>query len=176
MIRPATPEDAAAIQAIYAHHVTHGTGTFEEVPPSVEEMASRLRTVQGYDLPWLVDKEDGALRGFAYAGPFRTRSAYRYTVEDSVYVAPGWQGKGVGKALLTEVIEICRGMGVREVLAVIGDSANGGSIGVHRSCGFIPVGTATGLGYKHGRFLDVVFMQLTLDGSDGPPASPGLAL
>jgi len=176
MIRPAASADIQAIQAIYAHHVVHGTGTFEETAPGVEVMAERMAAVTGHALPWLVDEVDGVLRGYAYAGPFRPRSAYRYTVEDSVYVAPDFMGQGVGKGLLAAVIEHCRQMGVREILAVIGDSQNKGSVGVHRTCGFRMVGTAQGVGYKHGRFLDVVFMQLSLNAADGLPNWEGLRL
>lgn len=176
MIRPAASADLPAIHAIYAHHVVHGTGTFEEAAPSIEAMAERMTAVTSLGLPWLVDEADGVLRGYAYAGPFRTRSAYRYTVEDSVYVAPDAMGQGVGKALLAAVIEHCRAMGVQEILAVIGDSENQGSTGVHRSCGFRMVGTAQGVGYKHGRFLDVVFMQLSLNTADGLPKWEGLRL
>lgn len=176
MIRPALAADAAAIQAIYAHHVTHGTGTFEEVPPAVEEMAARMDAVLAKGCPFLVDEVGGTVRGFAYAGPFRLRSAYRYTVEDSVYVASDSMGKGLGRALLAAVVETCRDIGVREILAVIGDSANAASVGVHRSCGFEMIGTAKGVGYKHGRFLDVVFMQLSLNADAGPPSWDGLPL
>lgn len=176
MIRQALPSDAADIQAIYAHHVAHGTGTFEEAAPDVAAMEARMADVTTRGLPWLVDETDGEIRGYAYASAFRLRSAYRYTVEDSVYVAPAHQGQGVGKALLTAVVGVCRRMGVREVLAVIGDSANARSVGVHSACGFRMVGTAQGVGYKHGRFLDVVFMQLSLNADDGPPAWQGLKL
>jgi L-amino acid N-acyltransferase YncA len=175
VIRPAVPADAAAIQAIYAHHVAHGTGTFEEVAPSVEDMAARMAGVIDKGCPYLVDETDGRIRGFAYAGPFRLRSAYRYTVEDSVYVAPDCMGQGIGRNLLTAIVEQCRQMGVREILAVIGDSANGGSVGVHLTCGFYHVGVARNVGFKHGRFLDVVFMQLSMNQA-GDPEWEGLPL
>jgi len=176
VIRPATPADAAAIQAIYAHHTTHGVGTFEETPPSVEAMAARMADVAARGLPWLVDEHEQRLRGYAYAAPFRLRSAYRYSVENSVYVAPDAQGQGVGKALILAVAGLCRRMGLREMVAVIGDSANVASIAAHRACGFRMVGTADGVGYKHGRFLDVVFMQLSLDNDAAAPAWEGLKL
>ena len=177
IVRAATSADVEQVRAIYAHHVLHGTGTFEEVPPTLEQMAQRLADVQGRGLPWLVAEEDGRIVGYAYASPFRLRSAYRYTAEDSVYVAPDRQGRGVGKAVLAQVVEECRRLGLRQVLAVIGDSANRGSIGVHAALGFEMIGTTPGLGFKQGRFLDVVFMQLALNGgTEGVPEVAGLAL
>jgi phosphinothricin acetyltransferase len=177
IIRPATSADAAACQAIYGHNAVHGTGTFEEAEPSLEEMQRRMATVTGYGLPYLVAEEAGQVLGFAYAGPFRLRAAYRYTVEDSVYVAPDAKGRGVGKALLSQVIAACEALGLHEMLAVIGDSANAGSIGLHRSCGFEMVGTSPGLGFKHGRFVDVVFMQRALNGgAEILPTAKGLTL
>jgi L-amino acid N-acyltransferase YncA len=177
IIRSATPADAAACQAIYGHNAVHGTGTFEEAAPSLDEMQRRLASVTGYSLPYLVAEADGQVLGFAYAGPFRLRAAYRYTAEDSVYVAPDAKGRGVGKALLTEVIMACEALGLRQMLAVIGDSANTASIGLHRSCGFDMVGTSPGLGFKHGRFVDVVLMQRALNGgAQGLPDVGGLVL
>jgi L-amino acid N-acyltransferase YncA len=177
IIRPATPADAAACQAIYGHNAVHGTGTFEEAEPSMDEMQRRMATVTGHGLPYLVAEADGQILGFAYAGPFRPRAAYRYTVEDSVYVAPEAHGRGVGKALLLAVIAACEALGLHQMLAVIGDSANAGSIGLHRSCGFEMVGTSPGLGFKHGRFIDVVFMQRALNGgASALPTAQGLTL
>lgn len=176
-IRPATIADATAVQAVYAHHVAHGTGTFEEVAPSVDEMTTRIAAVLDRGLPYLVAAEDDGLAGFAYAGPFRLRSAYRYTVEDSVYVAPAATGRGVGRALLTALVGACEAAGLRQVVAVIGDSDNAASIGVHRACGFEHGGVLRGVGYKHGRFLDVVLMQRALDGgATRPPDSAGMRL
>lgn len=176
-IRPATPADAAAVHAIYAHHVAHGTGTFEELAPTPEEMAARIAAVLDRGLPYLVAEEDNAVLGFAYAGPFRLRSAYRYTAEDSVYVTPAAAGRGVGRALLTELVAACEKAGLRQLIAVIGDSANAASIGVHRACGFEHSGVAKGVGYKHGRFLDVVFMQRALNGgTTRPPDAAGMRL
>lgn len=177
IIRPATSEDAADVQAIYAHHVLHGTGTFEESPPDLDEIRRRMGEVEGRGLPWTVAEDEGRVLGYAYASPFRLRAGYRFTAEDSVYVAPDAAGRGVGKALLFEVVRVCSDLGLRQLLAVIGDSENEASIGVHRACGFEHVGTCPGLGYKQGRFLDVVFMQRPLNGgSDRPPDRAGLAL
>ncbi len=162
-IRPASFDDAAALAAIYGHHVLHGFGTFEEIPPLTEEMARRVASVRGFGLPYLVAEIDGGVAGFAYASAFRTRAAYRYTVEDSVYIAPDRMGQGIGKALLLRVIEACETLGLRQMVAMIGDSANGGSIGVHRSCGFEPSGVLKGLGFKGGRWVDVVTMQRELN-------------
>ena len=168
-IRTATSDDAAALAAIYGHHILHGLGTFEEVPPSTEEMSRRAAAVLGFGLPYLVAEFDGAVAGFAYASAFRTRAAYRYTVEDSVYIAADRLGQGIGKALLTRVVEACEGLGLRQMVALIGDSGNAGSIGVHRSCGFELTGTFRGLGFKAGRWVDVVMMQRELNpGRDTP--------
>jgi L-amino acid N-acyltransferase YncA len=176
-IRPATAADAPALAAIYGHHCLHGFGTFEEAAPSPEEMAQRLAAVTGRGLPYLVAEEDGQVVGFAYAGPFRPRAAYRYTAEDSVYIAPGMQGKGVGKALLTEVIAACEALGLRQLMAVIGDSGNAGSIGLHRSLGFAQTGIGRSVGFKLGRWVDIVHMQRALNGGDtSPPTGSGLAL
>lgn len=174
-IRAAMSDDAAALAAIYGHNVIHGFGTFEEIVPSTEEMGRRLSSVLKLGLPYLVAEIDGEVAGFAYASAFRTRAAYRYTVEDSVYVAPDRQGQGVGKALLLAVIAECEALGLRQMVAMIGDSENAGSIGVHRSCGFEPSGVLRGLGFKAGRWVDVVTMQRTLNsGMEGIPAEAGM--
>lgn len=176
-IRPATVADAVAVQAIYAHHVAHGTGTFEEVAPTPEEMAARIASVLDRGLPYLVAEEGGVVLGFAYAAPFRLRSAYRYTAEDSVYVGSGASRRGVGRALLTALVAACEAAGLRQLMAVIGDSGNAASIAVHRACGFEHAGVATSVGYKHGRFLDVVFMQRALNGGGTrPPDTEGMRL
>ncbi len=172
-IRAATSDDAPALAAIYGHHVLHGFGTFEEVPPGAEEMARRIAAVTGRGLPYLVCELDGAVRGFAYASPFRTRAAYRYTVEDSVYIAPDRQGQGIGKALLGAVIAACELLGLRQMVAMIGDAANAGSIGLHRSCGFTPAGVLSAAGFKAGRWVDVVIMQRPLNGGAETPPGPG---
>jgi phosphinothricin acetyltransferase len=174
-LRPAEPEDVPAIQAIYAHHVLHGLGTFEEVPPSPAEMAERCAAVLDRGLPWLV-AEEGEVLGYAYAGPFRTRAAYRFTVEDSVYVAEAARGKGVGRALLTAIIAECEAMGLRQMVGVIGDSGNAASIALHRACGFELKAIVPAVGWKHGRWVDVVWMQRALGpGASTPPDGPGIS-
>lgn len=154
--------DLDDMTAIYAHHVLHGTGSFEEVPPTVSIMRERwqARELDGY--PTLVAELRGALCGFAYAGNYKPRSAYRFTVEDSIYIAPEAVGRGVGSALLNELVELCKAAGYRQMIAVIGDSANTASIGLHERCGFHLIGTAKHLGYKHERWLDIVYMQRAL--------------
>jgi L-amino acid N-acyltransferase YncA len=174
-IRSATEADAAALAAIYGHNVLHGFGTFEEIVPSTEEMGRRLSAVLRHGLPYLVAEIDGAVAGFACATAFRTRAAYRYTVEDSVYIAPDRQGRGVGKTLLMAVIAECEALGLRQMVAMIGDSQNAGSIGVHRACGFEPSGVLRGLGFKAGRWVDVVTMQRVLNaGAEGLPDAVGI--
>ena len=177
LIRDAAEADIAVIAAIYAHHVRQGGGTFEETPPSGDEIAGRWRGIRQLGLPWLLAEDGGRPLGYAYATPFRPRSAYRYVAEDSVYVAPDAQGRGVGKALLTELIARCEALGLRQLLAVIGDSDNAGSIGLHASLGFRRTGAFEGVGYKHGRWLDIVMMQRALNAGDSaPPDSQGLPL
>ena len=178
MIRPVTGADVAAVTAIYGHHVLNATGTFEETPPSEGEVIARIASVEALKLPYLVAEDDGGrVTGFAYASAFRPRHAYRYTAEDSVYVHPDVMGQGVGRALLSAVIERCEALGVRQLVAVIGDSANAGSIGLHRSLGFVDAGVGSALGFKFGRWIDVVWMQKALGaGSDAAPAGDGLRL
>ena len=177
-IRGASEADAAAVGAIYGHHVLHSLGTFEEAPPSDADMAGRIAGVLGHGLPYLVaEDDDGAVLGFAYASPFRPRAAYRYTAEESVYVHPDTVGKGVGKALVAEVIRSCEAMGVRQLVAVIGDSGNAASRGLHRSLGFTEIGVGRAFGHKHGRWVDIVWMQRALGpGADAEPTSEGLKL
>lgn len=169
-IRPATPQDAPALAAIYGWHAVHGTGTFEEHAPSAEDMTQRMEAVTARGLPYLVAEVDGAVVGFAYAAPFRLRAAYRYTVEDSIYVHPDHVGRGLGKQLLSAVVVACEAMGLHQMVAVIGDSANAGSIGVHTACGFEMKGVTPALGFKHGRWVDVVWMQRGMNG--GAAISP----
>lgn len=177
IIRPATREDMDALADIYGHHVLHGLGTFEEVPPSAAELNDRREAIVGRGLPYLLAEDQGQVLGFAYAGPFRLRAAYRYTVEDSVYVAPGAQGRGVGRAALSAVIAACETLGIRQVVAVIGDSGNAGSIGLHRALGFTHQGVGQGFGFKHGRWVDIVWMQKALGGgAERAPDTPGLML
>jgi phosphinothricin acetyltransferase len=162
-LREATPADVPAITHLYAHHVLTGTGSFEEEPPDAAEMARRLAEVQGHGLPWLVAVGgDGALAGYAYAGRFHVRSAYRLTVEDSVYVAAGHTGRGVGRRLLTALIARCAALGRQVMVARIGDAANAASIALHAALGFREVGRLEGIGLKFGRRLDVVLMQREL--------------
>jgi len=162
LIRPSQDADLPAITALYAHHVRHGTGTFETEPPSLADMAARRADVLAKGLPWLVAEVDGAVAGFAYGNWFKPRAAYRYSVEDSIYLAPEQQGQGLGRALMAELLARLEGVGVRRVMAVIGDSANAGSIGLHRALGFEPVGTVPACGWKFGRWLDIVLMQRAL--------------
>jgi L-amino acid N-acyltransferase YncA len=158
-IRIASSADAHAIAAIYAHHVLHGTGTFEEEPPTAAEMAERLRAVQERGRPWLVAQHDGLVVGYAYANQFRDRAAYRFAGEDSVYVDPAHMGRGIGKALLASLLDAAGAAGFQRMIAVIGDSANIGSIRLHEQAGFEPCGRLDAAGFKFGRYLDVVFMQ-----------------
>ena len=173
IVREATGADAKALAAIYGDAVLHGFGTFEEDPPTPADMDSRRRAVQDRGLPYLVAELDGQVLGFAYAGPFRPRAAYRYTLEDSVYVSPDAKGKGVGRAVLSAVIEACEALGIRQLMAVIGDTQNAGSIGLHRSLGFEQTGVGQSVGFKHGRWVDIVHMQKALNGGDKTPPSGG---
>lgn len=168
-IRPSTADDLPAIQAIYAHHVLHGIASFEEVPPDAAELGRRRADVLARGLPHLVAERDGAVVGFAYAGPYRTRPAYRHTVEDSVYVAHGLSGGGVGRALLERVVALCEAAGCRQMVAVIGDSGNNGSIRLHESLGFTRVGLLPSIGFKLGRWVDSVLMQRALGPGDTVP-------
>jgi len=177
LIRPATPADAAALAIIYGDACLHGFGTFEEAAPSSEEMATRVNAVTDRGLPYLVAEVDGEVAALAYAAPFRLRAAYRYTVEDSVYVAPAFKGQGLGKAVLLRVIDACEALGLRQMVAVIGDSSNEGSIALHRSLGYEIKGVLPALGFKHGRWVDVVWMQRPLNGgADTLPDAAGLEL
>ena len=162
-IRSAGFSDIDAITRIYAHHVTSGTGSFEETPPTPKEMANRFKSREQAGYPTLVYvTPDGEVIGFAYAGVHKPRSAYRHTVEDSVYVDPAYAGQGIGFQLMTKLIECCTDLGYHQMMAVIGDSGNVGSIKLHEKLGFRMIGTAEGIGFKHGQWLDVVYMQLSL--------------
>lgn len=167
-IRDATDDDMAAVQSIYSFYVSRSAASFEEEVPSVEEMKARRAAITARGLPFLVAVEEGEVLGYTYAGPFRQRSAYRYTVEDSIYVAPFVARRGIGRTLLAALIERCTELGYRQMIAVIGDSANQGSIGVHRSLGFGQEGVLRGVGLKFGRWVDVVIMHRTLGGDDRP--------
>jgi phosphinothricin acetyltransferase len=166
-VRESVEADLPLIQAIYAHHVLTGLGTFEEVPPDVAEMSRRRAEILARGLPYLVAEIDdpaipGGIAGYAYAGPYRTRSAYRYSIEDSIYIAPGAQRRGIGRVLLEELIRRCTALGYRQMVAVIGDSANYGSIGVHAAAGFKQVALMPAIGFKFGRWVDGVMMQRPL--------------
>jgi len=161
-IETAQLADVAIIQQIYAHHVLNGLGTFEENPPSLVEMHERYQKITAAGFPFIVVKLDNLVVGYAYAGHFRERSAYRYTVEDSIYVAPEFVGHGVGEMLLIELIRLCRARGYRELVALIGDSRNHASIKLHHKLGFSQTGIMQKVGYKFEQFVDVVIMQLTL--------------
>jgi L-amino acid N-acyltransferase YncA len=166
LIRDATPDDAAAVAAIYAHHVLHGTGTFEETPPPAEDVAARMARIQASGHAWLVAEEEGAILGYAYYANFHPRSAYRHTVENSIYVRDNVRGQGVGKGLVAELLIRAEASGFRQMIAVIGDSENVGSIGLHLSLGFKQAGLLRAVGLKFGRWVDVVYMQKALGEGD----------
>jgi L-amino acid N-acyltransferase YncA len=169
VIRPCAATDMPAITAIYAHHVMHGAASFETDPPSLDEMYRRRSDILGKDLPYLVAVNDDAIAGYAYAGTYRPRAAYRETVENSVYLHPDLAGRGIGTRLLKTLIDDCETRDLRQMIAVIGDSANVASIRLHLRCGFRNVGTLTSVGHKHGRWLDSVLMQRALRHSDATP-------
>ncbi|HSR98462.1 MAG TPA: GNAT family N-acetyltransferase [Kofleriaceae bacterium] len=168
IIRDATDHDIAAIQRIYGHHVLTGTASFEEVPPTEAEMATRRDNVLRLGLPYLVADDGGTVLGHAYATAYRPRPAYRHTIEDSVYVTTGQHGRGIGRALLAALIARCEAGPWRQMIAVIGGSDNAGSIALHERLGFHRAGTLSNVGFKHGRWLDSVLMQRAL----GPGATP----
>lgn len=176
LIRPCTETDLPAAAAIYAHHVRHGTGTFELDAPDSAEIARRHAEVRSRGLPWLVAQTDAGIAGFAYANWFRPRPAYRFFVEDSVYLDPAVQRRGIGRLLLAELIARCEDAGARQMVAVIGDADNTGSIGLHAALGFARTGVLRASGWKFGRWLDVVLMQRALgEGEHSAPrdTSPG---
>jgi phosphinothricin acetyltransferase len=166
-IRPARDADLAAMQAIYAHHVLTGLATFEEVPPNAAEMAVRRADVLARGLPWIVAEDAGRILGYAYAAPYRLRSAYRFAVEDSIYLDPAATGRGIGGRLLAALIEASTAVGARQMLAVIGDSGNAASIAVHAKAGFVHAGGFRSVGFKFGRWVDTVMMQRALGPGDG---------
>lgn len=175
-LRDTVDADLPAITAIYADEVLHGTATFELDPPDEAEMASRLAGVRKLDLPWLTAEADGQLLGYAYLSPFRLRPAYRYCVELSVYIAPEARGRGVGRALMEALIARARALGLRHLIGAIGDSANAGSIALHKAAGFREAGVWRETGWKFERWIDVVLMQLDLTPDGRPPGSEGLRL
>ncbi|HYH23605.1 MAG TPA: GNAT family N-acetyltransferase [Azospirillum sp.] len=167
LIRDSRIEDLTHIQAIYAHHVLHGLASFEEEPPDVEELGRRRADVLGRGLPHLVAEQGGRVLGFAYAGPYRLRRAYRFTVEDSIYVSEDCRGMGVGRGLLSALVERSTAAGCRQMIAVIGDSGNAASIGLHASLGFVETGILRSVGFKFGRWVDSVLMQRPLGPGGG---------
>lgn len=171
-IRNSRPDDVPAITAIYAHWVTHGLASFELTPPDTAEMARRRQAVLGGGHPHLIAADEtGRVLGYAYASAYRTRPAYRFAVEDSIYIAPDAGRGGVGRALLTALIGRCEASGFRLMVAVIGDSGNAPSIGLHRALGFAHAGTLPAIGWKHGRWVDSVLMTRPLGlGGTAPPA------
>ena len=169
-IRPSRDEDVEALTAIYSHHVLHGTGTFETEPPSVADMAGRRADVLSKNLPYLVAERDGEVLGFAYCNWFKPRPAYRFSAEDSIYISEAARGRGLGGQLLAALSQAAEAVGVRKLIAVIGDSANAGSVGVHRSLGFTHVGVLKDCGWKFGEWRDVVLMEKVLgEGSTTKP-------
>jgi L-amino acid N-acyltransferase YncA len=170
IVRPAETRDLPAITAIYADAVLHGLGSFEEVPPDLAEMTDRYQTLVAAGLPYLVAEENGTILGFTYAGPFRPRSAYRHTVEDSIYVAADRRGQGVGRQLLGTLIDAGTAIGKRQMIAVVGDSSNTPSVMLHRRLNFRLSGLLYAVGFKAGRWVDCVMMQRPLGaGEDSPP-------
>ena len=169
-LRPASLDDIPAITAIYAHAVRHGTASFELEPPTEAEMTRRMQAVLDGKFPYLAAEIDGRLAGYAYASLYRTRPAYRFTVENSVYVTPDMHRRGVAKALLERLIEECTARGYRQMIAVIGDSDQAASIGVHKACGFEPAGNLKSIGWKFGKWLDTPLMQRAL--GDGAKTMP----
>jgi L-amino acid N-acyltransferase YncA len=169
-IRPATLEDMPIITEIYGGAVREGTASFELHPPTLEEMVVRREALLVHNFPYLVAEHDGHVVGYCYAGPFRPRAAYRFTVENSIYVSPRMQGRGVGRVLLARLIAECEVRGYRQMVAVIGDSTNLGSIRLHKALGFAHIGTLKDVGFKFGRWLDQITMQRAL--GDGARSKP----
>ncbi len=165
-LRPAEPRDLPAITAIYANHVLTGLASFETRAPDEAEMRRRFEAIGQGGFPYLVAEMEGEVAGYAYANHYRTRPAYRFSLEDSVYVHPGYTGRGVGRALLAALIEACEAIGCRQLIAVIGDSDNRASIGLHAALGFREVGVLRSVGHKHGRWVDSVLMQLAIGKGD----------
>jgi L-amino acid N-acyltransferase YncA len=165
-VRDATEADLPAIQAIYAHHVLHGVASFEETPPSIDDLRGRLASVLSHGLPYMVAGIDGAIAGYCYATPYRPRAAYRNTIEDSIYIDDAFRGRGIGRVLLKALIERCETGPWRQIVAVIADGGSGGSLSLHRSLGFEMAGTLKAVGFKHGRWLDTTLMQRALGVGD----------
>jgi phosphinothricin acetyltransferase len=179
-VRPARPEDLPRIQEIYAHHVLHGLASFEETPPDLAEMTRRFEATLARGMPYLAAEaaptragQVPEVLGYAYVGPYRPRPAYRFTVENSVYVAPGLEGRGVGRVLLEALIERCTALGLRQMIAVVGDSGHLPSIAFHESLGFTQIGTLRAIGFKFGRWVDSVILQRPLGSGDQAPPDAG---
>jgi phosphinothricin acetyltransferase len=174
-VRPALEGDMPTVQEIYAYYVSKTTASFEDVPPTVAEMTARWQRITARGMPFLVAVRGTKILGYAYAGPFRERSAYRYTCEDSIYVAPDALGRDIGNALMTALINKCVAFGFRQMIAVIGDSANAASLALHSRHGFYVIGALSSVGYKFGRWSDAVYMQRSLGDGDNtlPPGKPG---
>jgi phosphinothricin acetyltransferase len=171
-IRPASAGDITAIARIYAEAVKHGTASFELQPPSEAEMARRQQILLAKNYPYVVAERAGVIAGYAYAGPYRERRAYDWCVEDSIYIAPEFHRQGIGRQLLERLVLDSEALGFRQMLAVIGDTANTASTAVHAAAGFRLIGTFQSIGYKHGRWLDTVLMQRELGSGDGAPPQP----
>jgi L-amino acid N-acyltransferase YncA len=170
-LRDATEADLPAIQVIYAHHVLTGVASFEETPPTVDELRARRASVLGHGLPYLVAEIDGVVAGYCYATPYRPRAAYRHTIEDSIYIGESFRGRGLGRVLLQALIGRCEAGPWRQMIAVIADGGSGGSLSLHDSLGFELIGTLKAVGFKHGRWLDTTLMQRRLGaGADTLPA------
>ncbi|MGF6574386.1 L-amino acid N-acyltransferase YncA [Paraburkholderia sp. GAS333] len=166
LIRDATDADLPAIQAIYAHHVLTGVASFEEAPPSVDDLRTRLASVRSHGLPYMVAEIDGQVAGYCYATPYRPRAAYRNTIEDSIYIGDAWRGRGLGRILLQALIDRCEAGPWRQMVAVIADGGSGGSLSLHTQLGFELIGTLKAVGFKHGRWLDTTLMQRRLGAGD----------
>ncbi|MGE0416571.1 MAG: N-acetyltransferase family protein [Acetobacteraceae bacterium] len=171
LIRPCHSTDITAIAAIYGHHVRTGVASFETEAPSEAEMARRRDDILGKGLPYLTAERDGVVVGYAYAGTYRPRAAYRDTVENSIYLRPETMGQGIGKRLLPALVSACEALDLRQMVAVVGDSGNHASIRLHQACGFRLVGVLEAVGYKHGRWLDSVLLQRRLGRADAAPPS-----
>lgn len=168
--RPSRESDIPAIQQIYSHYVRHSLATFETEPPDEEEIRRRRTEVTGKGLPHIVAEINGTVAGYAYAAPYRSRTAYRYTVEDSIYIHPSYVRRGLGRILLTEIVRVCQRNGYRQMVAIIGDSANTGSVGLHSDMGFEHIGILRSVGLKFGRWVDTVIMQRQLGDGGATPA------
>jgi L-amino acid N-acyltransferase YncA len=171
-IRDSQDSDVPAIAAIYAHHVLHGVASFETEPPSIAEMIRRRADILAKGFPYLIAEQDGAILGYAYAGPYRPRAAYRDTVENSIYLRPDAAGHGIGRQLLPALVTACESRDLRQMIAVVGDSGNHASIRLHERCGFRLVGVLEAVGYKHGRWLDSVLLQRRLGCGDTALPAP----